>query len=58
MLLINQLSPNHASVNTLQAPSVASRPGGVLRGYISLAADRVGVGGRGGEMEEEGDLDD
>ena len=31
---------------------MACRPGGALRGYILLAADRVGVGGRGREMEE------
>ena len=38
---------------------LAYRLGGVLRGHISLAADRRDdVGGRGREMEEEGDLDD
>ena len=38
---------------------LAYRLGGVLRGYISLAADRRDdVDGRGREMEEEGDLDD
>ena len=49
-----QSSPNYASVNTLQAPSVASglqaRRG--FEGYISLAADRRDdVGGRVREME-------
>ena len=38
---------------------LAYRLGGVLRGYISLAANRRdNMGGRGREMEEEGDLDD
>ena len=38
---------------------LAYRQGGVLRGHISLAANRRDdVGGRGREMEEEGDLDD
>ena len=37
---------------------LAYRLGGVLRGYILLAANRCdNVGGRGREIEEEGDLD-
>ena len=56
-----QLSPNYASVNTLQAPTVASGLQ-ARRGFegVYLASGRPmrrrGRAGR--EMEEEGDLDD
>ena len=56
-----QSSPNYASVNTYMLPlwRLAYRLGGVFRECISLATDRRDdTGGRGREMEEEGDLDD
>ena len=53
-----QSSPNYASVNTLQGPLCGVLGHEGFWGGISRWRPTDRVGGRGQEMEEEGDLDD